>query len=284
MAFRIAFVGGGKGAVTLLKHFIALGMEITGVMDRSAEAPAVVLAKEHGLFTTQDMERLLQQPMDLLLEVTGIAEVTERLRQWKPDSVGLLTASDCRFIYEIIAREQECRKIIEGQIHSLGDIQREVDALGEPLTALASSLLKGNEQVEMTLTPLVVQMEELSAKAAKMDEIVQAIQAIARQTKMLGLNAAIEAARAGEAGRGFAVVAGEVKELAEGTDQSARTIGSVLSSFGQTLPAMAEPLKAISKMGEERQAHTAKLQELIARLCRTSEGLGDASKALEKLF
>jgi methyl-accepting chemotaxis protein len=243
----------------LLSHFIDLGLEITGVMDRNATAPALEVARKHRIFTTGDMDRLLERPMDLLLEVTGVPEVIDRLRQWKPDSVGLLSASDCRFIYEIIARERK-----------LGDLRREIDALVEPLESLSASLVTGNRDVQETFLPLVEQMTALTEKAAKMDEIVRAIQAIARQTKMLGLNAAIEAARAGEAGRGFAVVAGEVKELAEDTDQSARTIGDVLSSFGQTLPALTEPLQRITRMGEER--------------CRASDSLDETGQALEKLF
>ncbi|MBL3592366.1 MAG: chemotaxis protein [Synergistaceae bacterium] len=284
MAFRVAFIGGGKGAATLLSHFIDLGLEITGVMDRNATAPALEVARKHRIFTTGDMDRLLERPMDLLLEVTGVPEVIDRLRQWKPDSVGLLSASDCRFIYEIIAREQKRREVVETQVRKLGDLRREIDALVEPLESLSASLVTGNRDVQETFLPLVEQMTALTEKAAKMDEIVRAIQAIARQTKMLGLNAAIEAARAGEAGRGFAVVAGEVKELAEDTDQSARTIGDVLSSFGQTLPALTEPLQRITRMGEERRHHTDRLQDLLGRLCRASDSLDETGQALEKLF
>ncbi len=284
MTFRIAFVGGGKGAEALLKHFLNLKLEITGVMDRNHDAPALKLAREHDIFTTREMDRLLERPMDLLLEVTGVPEIAQKLSQWKPDNVGLLTASDCRFIYEIIAREGQRRRVVEDQIRTLSNLRQGIDELVDPLKGLSGSLADGNREVQETFTPLVAQMTELTEKAAKMDEIVHSIQAIARQTKMLGLNAAIEAARAGEAGRGFAVVAGEVKGLAEDTDHSARTIGAVLSSFGQALPALTEPLQRISRMGEEQQDHTSRLQTLISQLCTASDALDTTARELESLF
>ena len=55
------------------------------------------------------------------------------------------------------------------------------------------------------------------------------IASIANETNLLALNASIEAARAGESGRGFAVVAEQIKNLAEQSNQSAKTIEDIIS-------------------------------------------------------
>ena len=71
-------------------------------------------------------------------------------------------------------------------------------------------------------------MTEIRHGSDKIADIVQVIEDITHQTKMLATNAAIEAARAGEQGKGFAVVADEVSKLAESSKTSAKEISDLI--------------------------------------------------------
>ena len=73
--------------------------------------------------------------------------------------------------------------------------------------------------------------------------------AIVDQTKLLSLNASIEAARAGEHGKGFSVVAQEVRKLANGTEQSASEIQTVVVKIQAVIKELAEGMeKSLSEV------------------------------------
>lgn len=71
-------------------------------------------------------------------------------------------------------------------------------------------------------------INELGEKSKEIDQIINLITDIAKQTNLLSLNAGIEAARAGEQGKGFAVVATEVRKLAASSNDAAEHIQNLI--------------------------------------------------------
>ncbi|MDH5560505.1 MAG: bacteriohemerythrin [Deltaproteobacteria bacterium] len=87
---------------------------------------------------------------------------------------------------------------------------------------------KSAEQGAESMKEIVLAMKEILISSGKVEEIIEVINEIAHQTKMLATNAAIEAARAGEMGKGFAVVADEVSKLAENSKAASKEINSLI--------------------------------------------------------
>ncbi len=71
-------------------------------------------------------------------------------------------------------------------------------------------------------------IQAIRGQMADMEVVLETIDEIAAQIRLLGFNASIEAARAGEHGRTFQVVASETRSLAQHVAQASRTLRSTV--------------------------------------------------------
>ena len=97
--------------------------------------------------------------------------------------------------------------------------------VGASVKQARQSAIEGEKEVGMMVTA----MSEISDTAEDLAKIMEVINDIAFQTKILALNANVEAARAGIHGKGFAVVANEVGDLARRSADAANRSAELIA-------------------------------------------------------
>ena len=110
--------------------------------------------------------------------------------------------------------------------------------------------------------------------------ILELIRRVAKQTNLLGLNAAIEAARAGEQGHGFSVVAGEVRKLAEESNRSANQISAILLEFQAIIQKITENSLRNSAITQEQAKANQEIAQLVEGVLQVSSKLQSLSASL----
>jgi methyl-accepting chemotaxis protein len=125
-------------------------------------------------------------------------------------------------------------------------------------------------------------MGRVSGSAKGIDDVIEGLDKIAFQTRVLAMNAAVEAGRAGDAGRGFAVVADLVSALAMRAEEEAKrardqlsvtqsqivtavdAVGKVDIALAAISSDVGEVNKLLAGMASDNQAQSSAITEITA--------------------
>lgn len=210
---------------------------------------------------------------------------------------------------------------IAEQISQTHQIQEEVckvneasDRIVQNMNSTLLVLESGNKNVEQLVEQVEVsvqngadvatKLETLEHYMAKMNSVVEIIDNVAFNTKILSINARIEAARAGEAGRGFEVVATEITEMSERTADATvqitelidnvsfaiREVVNVVYRMLEAINAEKDRTRSTSESFDSIQMHTLAvrdhikdLEENIEQLKAANQLIGDSSLTISNI-
>jgi methyl-accepting chemotaxis protein len=185
-AFDLTAADGAEGSVADESGIEALEM----LAARRSEAVVALTAMLTGVRRDAQAVRTAGAAVRETTEILAVGAAAQRAATSE-------AADTLRRVSEASARQAEHVQEIEGVI---------------------AAAAAGVEQV-YALRRVVDDMRETSLATAR---IVRMIAEVAKQSRLLSLNAAIEAARAGDAGNAFAVVAEEMRRLAERSADAAQ--------------------------------------------------------------
>jgi len=95
----------------------------------------------------------------------------------------------------------------------------------------AEDTIEGMNRIREQMNIIAQNMVQLTEKNRSIGDIITSVDQLAKQAKILAINAAIEAAKAGEHGKGFAVVVKEVQQMSAESKRATAQVRTILGEI-----------------------------------------------------
>lgn len=275
---NVGLIGGGRGGLAVLNLLASMpSVRVLWVADVQPDAPALVKARELNILTIQDFVPKLKEPaLQMVVEVTGVEKVKQLLKENMKENLSVMDATAARLLVNIVESREELFRKIHAEAEDLVKYTEQLNESADNIRASMEQLAGEAGRLASYGETLADTSERATGEAEKTHDILKLIEDIAKQTNIIGLNAAIEAARVGQAGQGFSVVAAEIRKLAENTSVSIKKIAGITRMIVDYMSTVNEGIKEAGTIAQSQAAAT---EEVLASL----ESMADVSRKLRQL-
>jgi methyl-accepting chemotaxis protein len=204
-----------------------------------------------------------------------VRELANRL-----DTLGVEVADIAGHLDEVTSRiaEQAAQfEELHGTVETMVAGNREIDRAARSTQSAASTTGAEIAESRSLIGSAVTHMKDLTEAVGRIEQrlgsfsgvikqiggVSTSIETIAKQTRLLSLNAAIEAARAGEAGRGFGVVASEVKNLADQTRAATDQILGIVKTVGSQIEGLIKETGAATQHADQAGRGAQRVESVV---------------------
>lgn len=136
------------------------------------------------------------------------------------------------------------------------------------------------EEIHTDNTQTVQGIQALGNKTREISKIMDIINSIADQTKLIAFNAALEASSAGEAGKRFGVVAVEIRRLAENVEASTRETEKRITEIQDAVDQMMLASEKSTRCINEGLSFTSHTRETLGDIVDKSQNTRDAAQQI----
>lgn len=231
--------------------------------------------------------RFLEKFQGLLKQIDSSASVLSASVQELSTTTKEVTSTSnmqAAAVKEVVSTMEDSNTITQSVGRSISEVTRIAMRTKEHVdsgTGIVEETTSKMNEIRRKNTDTISGIRSLTDKIRAIWDIVDIINAIVEQTRIIAFNAALEASTAGEAGRNFRVVAGEIKRLADGTSQSTAEIQARITEIQKA----ANNLIVVSEEGTERirQGHelSDRLHEVFSEILSSADISVTSSESIE---
>ncbi|MGD0283632.1 MAG: cache domain-containing protein [Dissulfurispiraceae bacterium] len=145
--------------------------------------------------------------------------------------------------------------------------------------AVESVLMKMSE-INNDSENSIHEIVELGKKSREITKVMELINTVADQTKLIAFNAALEASSAGEAGKRFGVVAVEIRRLADSVMESTGEIESKINEIQEAINRLVIASEKGSKGIQEGMEYSSQTAEILGEIVDDAQNTTDAAKQI----